>query len=69
MRCENSKVCSGSRCSVGVNLPRAVMKAGDRKPEVHVGVMWSELGDAWATDLTLLPTANMMGGGQADGTA
>lgn len=44
------------------------MEAGDRKPEVHVRVMWPQLGDAWTTDLTLLPTANMMGGGQADRT-
>ena len=36
------------------------VEAGDRDPEVHVRVMWSELGNAWATDLTLLPTANMM---------
>ena len=36
------------------------MEAGDRDPEVHVRVMWSELGNAGTTDLTLLPTANMM---------
>ncbi|KAI7092057.1 hypothetical protein KC356_g252 [Hortaea werneckii] len=40
----------------------SAVEAGDRDPEVHVRVMWSELADAWTTDLTLLPTANMMGG-------